>query len=688
MNLFTKIIDEPIRTIEDDELGLKYYAKSLSDFIRHLTGPFTIALQGEWGSGKSSLMNLLHLYLREDLNYNIKFTSIDINVWEFYINSSSENFISDVLTDLLKKIFESLDDGDDSLFFKKQIIPQLCSLLKCGVKDLCNYLNINNLSDKFSEYTSTNPIKDFRNSIRDVLDDYNKNYTNNFVFFIDDLDRISPKLAVDLLEIFKNIFDMKNCIFVIAVDYNIITAGLREKLHNDYLEKDNLYGSYFDKLIQLSFVMPTYSYNATKYLLNRLETINYFNSNEIFELERSNDISQLFFKSLKNNPRQIKCLINSIYLSKAIYGSSNILNTKERKIINLLLYVVQQAYPSVYIFLLKHIDFNIIGINGQRKKFLQEIDLETICVTDNYVKSSHDTIKFIFSYIDSLLLKDDHPREIIKGLLEASYSVNNKSIKELPFDFDGNLYTRFSTVQNKQGNELINRMPEISDSTVLDIGCGDAKITLQMLKKLTNCVVDAIDISDSQLSVAISMMKNSNIKNNDINFFNKNLLSLSDIEKYDVIFSNSTLHWITPITEAYQIIYKILKLGGRIYIHQGGLGTYNEIHTIAKDTYYDMKIKKFFYDWTFPAAYLSKSEITNMLKDLGFIKVSVEMFQTQETDIETLIQDFTVSSLPAYLTCLPDYLKEEYISNFTKNCKNKLDSVTAKRLYIEAQKHN
>ena len=160
------------------------------------------------------------------------------------------------------------------------------------------------------------------------------------------------------------------------------------------------------------------------------------------------------------------------------------------------------------------------------------------------------------------------------------------------------------------------------------------------------------------------------------------------MEKYDVIFSNSTLHWITPITKAYQIIYQTLKLGGRIYIHQGGLGTYNEIHTIAKDTYSDMKIKKFFNDWTFPATYLSKNEITNMLKDIGFIKVSVEMYQTQETDIETLIQDFTVSSLPAYLSCLPDYLKEEYISNFIKNCKNKLDSVTAKRLYIEAQKHN
>lgn len=686
MDFFKKMIDAPINTIDEDELGLAHYAKSLSEFIKNLTGPFTVALQGEWGSGKSSLMNLLHIYLSKDLNKNIKFIPIDINVWEFYI--SSENFISDVLTELLKKILTFLGEKESLLLYKNQIIPKLCSLLKCGVKDMCSYLGINNVSDKITEYTSTNPIQDFRNSIQHILNAYNKNSTNNIVFFIDDLDRISPKLAVELLEIFKNIFDLKNCIFIIAVDYNIITAGLKEKLHNDYLEKANLYGAYFDKLIQLSFVMPTYTYDTRNYILNRLAVINYFDSNEILNIKENNNIKQIFFKALKNNPRQIKCLINSIYLSKTLYGNSSILNTTEQKLINLLLYTLQQAYPSVYDFILKHINFknSNIEMNGQDKRYLQVINLDALCESDNYVKSSYDTIQFILTYIDSLLLNDDHPRETIKRLMEASYSIHGKGGNGLPFDFDGNLYTIYSTIQNKQGSELINRVPPILNSSVLDVGCGDGKTTLQLLKKLTNCVVDAIDISDSQLSIAKNIMKNSNLHNNKVEFFNKNLLSISDMEKYDVIFSNSTLHWINPIYNAYQIIYKALKIGGKIYIHQGGLGTYNEIHTIAKDTYSDMHLKDYFIDWTFPAIYPSKNEITYMLEDVGFINVTVDLSQTQEMDIDTLIQDFTVSSLPAYLSCMPNYIKDEYISKFKTNCKKKLDSVTAKRLYIEAQK--
>lgn len=687
MDFSSNIIDAPIKTIDEDELGLEHYAKSLSEFIRHLTGPFTVALQGEWGSGKSSLMNLLHIYLSKNSTYNIKFTPIDINVWEFYLNSFSENFVSDVLTELVKKILKFVKKEDNSLLYKKQIISRLSALLKCGAKDLCDYLNLSNLSDQISEYVSTNPINDFRNSVRDILDNYNKNCINNFVFFIDDLDRISPKLAVELLEVFKNIFDMENCIFIIAVDYNIITAGLKEKLHNDYLEKANLYGAFFDKLIQLSFVMPTYSYDITKYLLDKLGEINYFDNNEILELKQNKNIKLLFFKALKNNPRQIKCLINSIYLSKTIHDSSNVINTTEQKIINLLLYTLQQAYPSVFSFLLKHIDFSTIEISSQGKKYLQTIKLDTLCKSDNYIKTSYDTIQFILSYIDSLLLKDSHPRETIKRLIEISYSVNSKVVQGLPFNFDGNLYTKYSTIQNKQGCELINRIPNISNSIVLDVGCGDGKITLQLLKKMKNCVLDAIDISDSQLSVAKSILEGNDQKDNKINLLKKDLLDLSDAEKYDVIFSNSTLHWVKPITNAYLVIHNMLKSGGRIYIHQGGLGTYNEIHTIAKDTYTDMLLKEYFNDWTFPASYPSKNEITSILKEIGFIMVTVEMSQTQETDIDTLIEDFTVSSLPAYLVRLPDHLKDEYLSNFKQNCKNKLDSVTAKRLYIEAQKY-
>ena len=51
----TSITDSPISKFEEDFLKLQRYAKSLSSFIQNSDTPITIGLQGEWGTGKTSL---------------------------------------------------------------------------------------------------------------------------------------------------------------------------------------------------------------------------------------------------------------------------------------------------------------------------------------------------------------------------------------------------------------------------------------------------------------------------------------------------------------------------------------------------------------------------------------------------------------------------------------------------------
>ena len=54
------ISDKPISKEADDFLNTKVYARTLAEIARSMPTPFTIALQGEWGSGKTSLMNLIY----------------------------------------------------------------------------------------------------------------------------------------------------------------------------------------------------------------------------------------------------------------------------------------------------------------------------------------------------------------------------------------------------------------------------------------------------------------------------------------------------------------------------------------------------------------------------------------------------------------------------------------------------
>jgi len=58
-NKQTGIVDIPITTSEEDRLNMRSFEQALSNFIRYTNTPMTIAIQGEWGSGKTSLMNRL-----------------------------------------------------------------------------------------------------------------------------------------------------------------------------------------------------------------------------------------------------------------------------------------------------------------------------------------------------------------------------------------------------------------------------------------------------------------------------------------------------------------------------------------------------------------------------------------------------------------------------------------------------
>ncbi len=62
--------------------------------------------------------------------------------------------------------------------------------------------------------------KTFSKSVKKCLDSQPRNgpQRRGFMFFIDDLDRINPESAVQILELLKNMFEVDNCIFVLAID--------------------------------------------------------------------------------------------------------------------------------------------------------------------------------------------------------------------------------------------------------------------------------------------------------------------------------------------------------------------------------------------------------------------------------------------------------------------------------------
>ena len=66
----TKIISVTDLPAYEDEFDIKHYINGLANFIKSCETPLTIAIQGEWGSGKTSIMNMVREQLDHTKNFN------------------------------------------------------------------------------------------------------------------------------------------------------------------------------------------------------------------------------------------------------------------------------------------------------------------------------------------------------------------------------------------------------------------------------------------------------------------------------------------------------------------------------------------------------------------------------------------------------------------------------------------
>ena len=132
-NLKSNIVDKAISTRADDLLNIEKYSLALSNFISNSDTPITIGLQGEWGTGKTSLMSMLY----EDFNQKSIACSW-VNTWEYSMFKGPNETTPGVLKGMLEKLEETcrgrnlwLDKDEKNKRFKKpiQILGNLANQL-------------------------------------------------------------------------------------------------------------------------------------------------------------------------------------------------------------------------------------------------------------------------------------------------------------------------------------------------------------------------------------------------------------------------------------------------------------------------------------------------------------------------------------------------------------------------------
>jgi predicted KAP-like P-loop ATPase len=261
--------DQPIDSVKDDLLSRSSFAVSLADAILAYTKKNSIvtALYGEWGSGKSSVINMAleHLaHASEKLPKEQRPIVIRFNPW----NYSDQN---QLLTQFFRELSVALkrkDYGADATkageqlevyaeFFKPlALVPDPTGL--ATLFSLAGYQvvkEVGHAATKWGELKSKN-LTDIRKQLDGLLEKQQR----KILIVIDDIDRLSSAESRQIFQLVKMLGDFPNTVYLLAFDRGVVIKALQKVQEGPGEE-------YLEKIVQIPFELPVISKQEVEGLL-------------------------------------------------------------------------------------------------------------------------------------------------------------------------------------------------------------------------------------------------------------------------------------------------------------------------------------------------------------------------------------------------------------------------------------
>lgn len=298
----------------EDLLGFNVHADLLINIIYDESVlPITIGVFGDWGSGKSSVLQIVKEAFDKDddkdslcIYFNgwtfegyddAKAALLNSILKELEDNKKIPDAIKDTIKEKAKKLWKSIDwMRGAGMVMKNVALPAVTayftgglSLVPFAIQKLAEWGNTPEIiikklqSDEGKEIFNsfikegkendkniTNAVAEFRKDFSELLDATN---FKRLVVIIDDLDRCSPERIIENLEAIKLFLNVPKTAFVIGADPRIVKYAIEYKYKNNKeIEDDNnrIIIDYLEKLIQLPYSLPRLSESEVETYISML----------------------------------------------------------------------------------------------------------------------------------------------------------------------------------------------------------------------------------------------------------------------------------------------------------------------------------------------------------------------------------------------------------------------------------
>jgi hypothetical protein len=264
---------------------------------------FSIAINGEWGSGKTTYLDILKKEL-EDRKGDIDLVIIRFQPWEWV----GENDIFKAFFDELSK---NLPEHNDQLIRDIEKYTQL--ILGKG--------DDSDVSEKVLQVFGLQPIPKTISAYRDAINTTITCYNKKIVVMIDEIDRLDGEEILKTLKLIRSVADFKNTYFITAFDYQFVLEAITS-------ETINRPADYLNKFFQQTITIPSNKGDSIKELIkkticdaitleeNEQKELEDILMSDTFHVEKNSHGSQseLLSKTIRNM-RQLKILANNFAIT-------------------------------------------------------------------------------------------------------------------------------------------------------------------------------------------------------------------------------------------------------------------------------------------------------------------------------------------------------------------------------------
>lgn len=248
-------------------------------------------------------------------------------------------------------------------------------------------------------------------------------------------------------------------------------------------------------------------------------------------------------------------------------------------------------------------------------------------------------------------------------------------------------YASNSSVQQTWARELIAQLKLHGNERILDVGCGDGKVTAEIARAVPDGSVVGVDASLQMIEFAARTFSIPNLE-----FHVMDARKIQFVRKFDLAFSNAALHWVDDHQAFLRGAASVLHSGGHLVVSCGGKGNAHDVFLALRPEMRLKRWREFFRKMETPYFFHSPEEYTKWMPRFGFETRSVRLAPKDATYAgrEGFAGWLRTTWMP-YTQRVPEQMREEFISAVVDRylAKHRVDSkglvhVRMVRLEIDA----